>query len=217
MIYRGPREIGHDPAMFSPLYLIPPGLETYVKPAYERFLGLKQLFENELDSAKEKDIRVVLYDPNPLLASMAFRRLVESDKIGDAEVAGILPKASDYQMSVRTFLWLSAKSKSVPTGARPSGPVMEAIAKVKGRKDLEFLALGAYAAARWSDASLKLSQDVLAVVMQALDKHPDPLDAAARQRWETLKCVVRELGEHSKPRDPSEGGMRTDSQRWHGS
>jgi hypothetical protein len=122
-------------AQFDAVHLLPPGWENDVKPAYDVFKQDRQLFNAPGSPAQVDRLKALLSQPNSVLASMAFRSLLENRKLDPGLVRTVLTQAQGYRLAVFVYLLLQlAPDLQLDRLIDEVDPVINSVTNLEGHK-----------------------------------------------------------------------------------
>ena len=131
-------------AVLEPMFLMPPPWEKAVLPAYAFCKKAPQVLDPKAPLKRDTVVELLNGD-NPLLAVMAFRRLLESNALAPEVAEAVLRSARAHKRAVVTYMVLVLSDE--PRRARLVEAVRSAFAGCEGADEARPLAVGAFAAA----------------------------------------------------------------------
>jgi hypothetical protein len=136
----------HDPAKFSPLYLIPQDWVPFVKPAFKYFKANSGLFDSNRVQTTQHHLEQLLVGKNPLLAAVACRVLAETGKLNtDKFIKNDLAEATGLRQAV--FVRYALVYATPEEADKVSKALEEIIDQAGSTQQLQPFALGAVYAA----------------------------------------------------------------------
>lgn len=140
-----------DAKKFEPSYLIPTQWENAILPAYQQFKTNSGLFNGQLSRTQTNRVAQLLRSDNPILSAMAFRRLIETEKLDEESIISAVQQADGHKKAVYIYVLLTR-----PENAKEDAVLnlLKHVAEsAKGADDLRSIALGSFAAAVFASDS----------------------------------------------------------------
>jgi hypothetical protein len=99
---RGLSDIGE----FNPVYLLPSGWESAVRPAYESYQQHPELFAGPSLRSQPDGLVQLLHSDNPLVSTHAFRAMLENGLLSTQLLEDALGRSAGYQRAILVYLLL---------------------------------------------------------------------------------------------------------------